>query len=279
MAQWAKKRPDMHTSRLEWERSWQRDFDRNYPSTDVSRLANMHRMPKSTFSLANSDNVLFSIEHEASLICQLQHDIAKEAAKRFAQDDFEGAWKDLSADRRQEVVLEGIYRTMRIPDMEERRKWCPDSSLQNLTSRDGDEYLHVLKCLLPSDLDAPPAEPLHIPHTLVDRIFTPSREDLRHPGCKTFFRSLRNSRTYALSAIIWNILLTFVRFFMHSTHITHPPPPVWCRRGSAAHSTCQGNNATHRRRIKVHRTRDCQRAQRTAQEYTKRMLVLWLVRR
>ncbi|EKM56191.1 uncharacterized protein PHACADRAFT_122440 [Phanerochaete carnosa HHB-10118-sp] len=166
-------------------------------------------MPKSVFATANADHVIFAAEYEASCICKLQHDIAREATKRFAENDFENAWKALSDDRRQEIVLEGIYRTMCIPDMEERRKYCPDSSLENLTSRGGEEYLRMLKCLLPSNLDALPTVPLEIPHTFVDRIFTPTEEELQYPGCKTFFRSMKNSRTYALSTVIWNILLTF----------------------------------------------------------------------
>ncbi|GJE88215.1 zinc finger MYND domain-containing protein [Phanerochaete sordida] len=191
---WATRRPDMHTSRVEWEHSWQRDFDRNFPH-GATPPKHARPIPPSLFAAMGSDQHIFAAEYEEFLICKLQHDIAKEAARRFAEDGFENAWRALPDDRRREVILEGIYRTMRIPDMEERRKWCPDSSLQTLAARGGEGYLRVLKCLLPSTLDAPLTKPIE--------------EEMTHAGCKTAYRAAKNSRTYALSTVVWNILLTF----------------------------------------------------------------------
>ena len=121
----------MHTSRVEWERSWQRDFDRNFPH-GATPPKHTRPIPPSLFAAMGSDKNIFGIEYEESLICKLQHDIGVEAAKRCAEDGFEDAWRALPDDRRRELVLEGIYRTLCIPDMDERRKWCPDSSLESL---------------------------------------------------------------------------------------------------------------------------------------------------
>ena len=221
MAQWTEKRPDMHTTRLDWERSWQKDFDWNFPNANTSRIANMHHIPKSAFAVGTSDSALFSMKQQEALVCRLQHNIAKEAASRFARDNFEGAWKALAQDKRQEIVLEGIYRTMCIPSLDVGREWCPDSSMQHLASRGGEEYLRMLRFLMPANLDAPPAEPIYIPHPLIDLILTPSQEQLQYPGCRASFRGLKGIRTYTLSVIIWNILLAFVRLVMYSLCIAH----------------------------------------------------------
>ncbi|EKM56199.1 uncharacterized protein PHACADRAFT_184876 [Phanerochaete carnosa HHB-10118-sp] len=76
-------------------------------------------------------------------------------------------------------------------------------------SRGGEEYSRMLKCLLHSNLDAPPTKPLEIPHTVIDRIHTPTEDQLAHPRCSTVSRALRLSRKYFLLLVIWDIMLTF----------------------------------------------------------------------
>lgn len=92
-----------------------------------------------------TSNASFTMPQEVSLICKMQQDLAKEAAVRF---DFEKKWRASSDEKRREVILEGIYRTMSIQTMEDRRKWCPDSTLDHMASENGETYLRMLKSLL-----------------------------------------------------------------------------------------------------------------------------------
>ena len=62
---------------------------------------------------------------------------------------------------------------MSLGDMEEFRVWCPDSSIKNLTSQRGEAFLKMLKTIMPTDdIWKDITEPKHIPHPIMDRIFT-----------------------------------------------------------------------------------------------------------
>lgn len=210
-------RPDMHKSREAWEASWAEDMDKNYkPDGVLARLSGSLAtvMNPDEVSLFASDRILMEMQQEVRLICKMQEDLAKQVAIRSAEEDFEGKWRSLSNQKRREVVLEGIYRTMCIPDMEERRKWCPDSTLKYLTSSNGEAYLRVLKALLPANLGTRTTEPIQVSHPVTDRLFTLKPADENKPGYKTFMRMYRLSRTYCLTTVIWNIFLTFVRMII-----------------------------------------------------------------
>lgn len=201
----------MHTSRAAWEKSWADDMDKNYRTGALARVRSFAEVvPPEAAAMLGSSSALFTMQQEVNLICGMQLDLAKEAAVRFAEDDFEKKWRALSNDKRREVIMEGIYRTMCIPDMEDRRKWCPDSTLNHMASGNGETYLHMRKSLLPGDINTPITEPKQISHTVMDRLFTLSAADERKPGMKTVVRMYNLSRTYCLTTIIWNTFLAFV---------------------------------------------------------------------
>lgn len=204
----------MHTSRLAWEASWKEDLDKSYvtgglalrPTATIASF-----VPASAVAHMNNDGTLMNLQREQRSICRLQEDLVREAAARFAGDGLEREWLASTDERRCAVVLEGIYKTMAHPDMEDRRKWCPESTLYNLTSRGGKAYIDLLKAYIPADLDAPIVQPIHIPHPVMDRLFTLKPADLKKPGMQTMVRGQRLSRAYCLSLVVWNILLVFVR--------------------------------------------------------------------
>ncbi|KAF7794721.1 hypothetical protein EIP86_005859 [Pleurotus ostreatoroseus] len=180
-------------------------FKRTRPDMhfDVYSLVGLGHLPV-------SDATALSLHEYPRHICDLQQDLAKEAARRFAENDFENAWLSQSQDKRREVVMEGIYRTMCIPAMETRRKFCPDSTLSHLTSKQGRTYIDMLRTVLPSNIGANSTEPLHFPHPIVDRVLSLTAENERKPGAIAMYRMSCLFRTYCLTAIIWNILLAFV---------------------------------------------------------------------
>lgn len=208
---WTENRPDMHTERRAWEKSWEDDFERNYRMFAQLPCSILVVIPKKVVQSANTDSNLLALEQLERALCELQQRLAHEAAIECANLDFESRWRALSAEKREEVVLEGIYRTMRVAGNESRRQWCPDSTLSHLASQDGEEYLRMLRCLVPDNLDARIVEPIQIPHAIVDRMFTPSATEAQSPGCRTMLRTFRTSRMYILTHVIWFTMHAFVR--------------------------------------------------------------------
>ena len=205
------RRPDIHTSRAAWEKSWEDDMDKNFRKGGFARIRHLSEiMPTEVIAHMGDSSVIYTMQQEVDVICRMQQDLAKEAAMRFAEENFEQKWRALSNEERRKFIMEGIYRTMCIPDMEERRKWCPDSTLTHLASENGETYLRTLKALLPADIRAPITEPKQLPHPVVDRVLSLGPGDDKKPGIKVVVRMYRLSRTYCLTTIIWNTFLAFV---------------------------------------------------------------------
>ena len=64
--------------------------------------------------------------------------------------------------------------------------------------------------MLPT-LDEPPKEPVLVPHSVADRLLTPTAQNLRIPGYKTFFRLYQMKRTTFLTMLVWNIFYLYVQ--------------------------------------------------------------------
>lgn len=207
---WTSRRPDMHNSPLAWEKTWEADFEKNlrilarFPDTLASLF------PPDLAAGFASDDALLGLEQDVRYLCQQEEDLAREASRRSSEDDFEAKWLALSEAKRQEVILDGLVRTMSLPDMEERRQWCPESTLKNLNADEGEGYRRLLRALMPKDRTGHITEPVFVPHPVVDKIFTPSPADLATPGMRSVFKNFRVSRSYCLATLVWNIFLAFV---------------------------------------------------------------------
>ena len=107
-------------------------------------------------------------------------------------------------------MLEGICRAMRTEAFIPGRRYCPDSTLENLASMRGETYLKCLRQILPDDLGNVITEPRTIPHPIVDRYLTvrPSREGL--PGYKAMVKAYHTTRIQCLTGIIVEIFEAFV---------------------------------------------------------------------
>ncbi|PSR79185.1 hypothetical protein PHLCEN_2v7156 [Hermanssonia centrifuga] len=201
----------MHTSRQAWDDACTKDLEDTWKI--YARLPSMATVipTGAAAQLINSDETFLYMLEETRMICGLQQDLAKWASRRFAEDGFERRWKALAAGDRKNVILEGLYRTMCLPDMDDRRNFCPDSTSEYLTSQNGDAFLRMLKEFLPAGRNAVISEPIHIPHPIVDRLLTLSPADEAKPGLKVAIQLHRSQRTYCLTTIVWNTCLAFVR--------------------------------------------------------------------
>ncbi len=270
MLRQASNRPDMHTSRQAWDDACTKDLEETWKI--YARLPSMATVIPTG---AYSDETLLHMLLETRLICDLQRDLAKWASRRFAEDGFERRWKALAAGDRKNVVLEGIYRTMCLPDMEDRRNLCPDSTSEYLNSQNGDAFLRMLKEFLPGR-HAVTSEPIHIPHPIVDRLLTLSPADEAKPGLQIAIRLYRLRRIYCLTTIVWNTFLAFVCSDFNTLVYVAFKYRVLVRRERNS-IVCEGTKGTPRRSAEPAGTKCRQISQCSSERLRLCMLEMWYI--
>ena len=175
-AQFREQRPDMHTSLIAWEQSWEEDFEKHYGPggtlTGLSTLAG-HVSPE-TVAWCDTPQSFTEIELRTRGVCELQEKLFAEAqVDDPGKGRVETYWPTLPDALRKAYILEGISRTLDLnEEFVEGRKWCPESSLKYLASDNGNTYLNVLRQLIPTTLTTPHVVPRHVPHRVFDRLTT-----------------------------------------------------------------------------------------------------------
>ena len=140
-------------------------------------------------------------------ICTLQRDLFEFAAERFVLDDLEQKWQDLTQNRREELVLEGIWRAAHVgPDLESYREWCPDITVKNLAGNTTNGFLQLVQRLMPPDLESDLKEPIKIPHPVVDQLLRVP-QNFRAKGTAD---NEQLPRCYFITMTLWQIMLAFV---------------------------------------------------------------------
>lgn len=200
--------PDKNTDRVGWNKCWEQTLTGLYsPGRQFPPLAQL--LGTKTVKLLTSlpDHNVLGLSIALRDICTLQQDMAKIAVERFNYDDFEQKWRDTPFDRREELILEGIFRTCCAgPEMEERREWCPEITLKALQKDSTGGFIDLLKELLPANVDSEIIEPKHLSHPSLEQLL--AAEGNSH--IEIFIRSCRLERCYFISLTIYNILLAFV---------------------------------------------------------------------
>lgn len=203
---WTARRPDMTTQPRAWEKSWEDDFRCNYSALEaysgtVLELLRQYMPVHVMLASSATDTGQMVHAEEQAQLCRMQRALAVNAGFQFIHDDFERKWREMSAARREEVVLEGICRAMKRVDMQARRWWCPETTLTNLTADGGEEYLRLFRSLTPDSVDEDSVEPIHVPHPLLDPLFV-DRVDEQIPGNRALCRRFRTWRTMALTHVV-----------------------------------------------------------------------------
>ncbi|KAK0210102.1 hypothetical protein DFS33DRAFT_1251351 [Desarmillaria ectypa] len=139
-------------------------------------------------------------------ICILQRDLAQAAVTGLSNDNLEERWRSLTQQRREELVLEGLYVTACVPNgMENWRLWCPEMTVATLSGTNDRDFIHLLKMLLPVDQVK---ETLSTPLLLSN----PAFEELVMTDDAVFTRLVdryRLYRSYFITMVIWSILNAF----------------------------------------------------------------------
>jgi hypothetical protein len=145
-------------------------------------------------------------------VCEVQRDLAETAVKALAQDDFEKKWTSLSKKAREKLVLDGIHHACCASgDMERKRDWCPDVTVEALEAGGGRGYLKMLKLLLPTDsISRISSEVLVVPHPAIDATLRMTPTEAQNSAYKHQVESFRIARMYFISLVVLNIILGFV---------------------------------------------------------------------
>lgn len=204
----------------EWEKAWTKDLQtfwdgpRSIYGNPSARL--VVNTPAALRRSFNSDEYweeIYTVTHQ---LLRAQARLGAEAVEKVVLDDFDTQWRSLSAVDRRRTVLEGIHRAMRLPGIHSGRIYCPESTLDYLSSGDGGNYLKLLRFLLPDDTHQPLTEPRFLPHPDVDRYLTIdpacAEEDL--PIIKVYTRLIQLDRASCLTHIVSEIFQVHVRHIL-----------------------------------------------------------------
>ncbi|KAK0493290.1 hypothetical protein EDD18DRAFT_415803 [Armillaria luteobubalina] len=202
-------RPDKHRYRQAWNESWENELLDRYPPGQNPPAMTSVMSPQSIRFLRDTESLRSSqLEKDIRTkeMCLLQRDLAQATVAGLSNDNLEERWRSLSQQRREELVLEGLYVTACVPNgMEGWRLWCPEMTVATLSGTNDRGFIHLLKMLLPDDQVK---ETLSTPLLLEN----PAFEELVKTNDIVFteiFDGYRLKRSYFITMAVWNILNAF----------------------------------------------------------------------
>jgi hypothetical protein len=207
--------PDKDRDRHAWERAWTRRLAVHYSSSSSSSQPRYLDSPGARQLLDTvglDEQSAYNTLRIREAVCEVQRDLAETAVKALAQDDFEKQWTSLSKKAREKLVLDGIHHACCASgDMERRRQWCPDVTVEALEAGGGRGYLKMLKLLLPTDsVSRTSSELLVVPHPAIDALLRMTPTEAQNLAYKHQIDAFRITRMYFISLVVLNIILGFV---------------------------------------------------------------------
>ncbi|KAK0473956.1 hypothetical protein IW261DRAFT_1569324 [Armillaria novae-zelandiae] len=202
-------RPDKHKYRQAWNQSWEDELLDRYPPGQYPLAMTSAMSPQSIRFLRDTESLLSSqLEKDIRTkeMCLLQRDLGQAAVTGLSNDNLEERWRSLSQQRREELVLEGLYVTACVTNgMESWRVWCPEMTIATLSGTNDRDFIHLLKMLLPHDQVK---ETLGTPLLLENLAF----EELVKTNdivLTQIFDGYRLKRSYFITMTVWSILNAF----------------------------------------------------------------------
>ena len=192
--------PDPTLPREVWNRQWEQQIARMYLGPPMSSAVSAQTMRGIE---ASANTLSMSLSFARKNVLDLQNDIALKAAQRLACDDLERKWTAFTPEERREYCLDGLYMasTQYGADLGFNRKWCPDLTLDRLSSTPT-TYLSLLRRFVPEDLE----------HTITDLIVIEDAavNRLIQNVPKIMVDRWQCDRMFYLSMVVWRILLAVV---------------------------------------------------------------------
>jgi hypothetical protein len=205
--------PDKNGDRRAWERAWTRRLaDRYNASSSLPRLLDLPSSRHLLDTIELDEQNTYNLLRIREAVCDVQRDLAEIAVKALAQDDFEKQWTSASKKAREKLILDGIHHACCASgDMERRRDWCPDVTVETLEAGRGRGYLKMLKLMLPADsVSQTSSELIIVPHPAIDAMLRMTPAEAQNPAYKHQVEAFRVMRMYFISLAVLNIILGFV---------------------------------------------------------------------
>jgi len=206
--------PDRNGDRHAWEHAWRRRLAlHDSPASSRPRLLDDAGARHILDTVGVDEQDTYNLLRTREAVCEVQRDLAETAVKALAQDDFEKQWTSLSKKAREKLILDGIHHACCASgDMERRRDWCPDVTVEGLEADGGRGYLKMLKLLLPiNSVSRASSELLIVPHPSIDARLRMTPTEAQNVAYKHQMEFLHVTRMYFISLAVLNIILGYVR--------------------------------------------------------------------
>lgn len=208
-------KPLFIVDRVGWNRTWEDKLAKAYGSRDIPYYTgpNLMDQRKATWdAIVASDSWVQFINAKVKELCILQQALSQEAARRYAEDEFESKWKSCTSEAREEWILEGMVRTCEaIPYLEQSRLDCPEVTLPRLNKGNGQPFLDLLQALRLEDITKVPAEPKVLPSDCFDRM-NGHKIMVQNRGRQLLQLTELTNRMHFLDLFVFNVLSAFVSF-------------------------------------------------------------------
>ncbi|KAI5822907.1 hypothetical protein K523DRAFT_358034 [Schizophyllum commune Tattone D] len=185
--------PNPDQPREQWNNSWERAIVAFYEGPQLRYSGPL--------SLAEPKNLL-AYGHSLLVkdILDLQNDLVFKATLRLRCDDLENKWTSFTVSQRREFCLEGLFTACTVygVDLGMCRKWCPELTLDSLSSQP-EKYLALVRRFASNDLENKITTPIMVVNATVDTFirYLPEIDIERHLYERTFY----------LSMMVWRTLL------------------------------------------------------------------------
>ncbi|KAK0215001.1 hypothetical protein IW262DRAFT_256649 [Armillaria fumosa] len=201
-------RPNKKTDRIGWNKSWERELSGIFASR---RLISVYKgMPQQTLQFIRQSSTRLQDDFNSQMreVCTLQRDLVKAVVPAFAHEGFEEKWRALTQKRREELVLEGLYVTSCAgPDMEDRRRWCPEMTVETLAGNNDKDLIQLLKLLLPKDqIKNDLTAPIYLPNAEFEKMVETDPND---HGLRRLVDMHRLQRMYFVTMTLWSTFNVF----------------------------------------------------------------------
>lgn len=194
-------RPDMHTNKRGWNKSWEDDLHQ-YDTLALEGAKGvvhprLHHLP-------NNTTLTLEMEKAMNYVIDLQSRIRAVALMRLATDDFELKFKSMDSSLREDLILEGFYLACcSSPEIEISRSWCPEMTIRHLSQNGGKGYLDILMKIVESDPSTSSNQPILFSHSTFDNIYS-----FENSG--DMFIRMQETRCHFISVVVWTIIQKIV---------------------------------------------------------------------
>jgi hypothetical protein len=204
--------PQDYAAQLQWNADWEHELDSSY-FPGVENLGSIldRLSPAEQELLAGTTLESHELQdwhrRRMKAVCELQRDLIAFANQRLIVDHLETQWNNFPQYRREEYVLEGIWRAAHIADFEDFREWCPDLTVENLAGRSEVGLFQLIKRLISERPETELTVPVLIPNPMLAKLLPQEKEITSHD----FVNQTLVSRCQLITMTLWETMLALVR--------------------------------------------------------------------